>query len=747
MGEIEQALARRESGAVVHKAHAFPAVALANGDQPVSLGEFLAPLRHGCFFIFLGAILGLGAALALAWIETPVYEARTLIEVQGLNSDFLNARSVDPSAADPEASAYLQTQMKMLESDLLVERVAARLDADKRPEFRFERRTPLDRILRRPGGPLPSRQRLLEKVADGLRVRALGTSRIIEVSYGSRDPRFAARFVNTLAEEFIRYSVDNRLESARTVARQLGEQLQDLKSNLEKSENELQDYARKAGLVFTAGRDSVAEGRLTQLQEALLKAQDARVQEQARYERVLASPPEALPEVLDDATLRSYQVKLTELKQQAADLSATLKPAHYRVKQVQAQIDTLQAAVEAQRANILRRLKTQYDTALNRENMLAQYYRQQAGLVADESAKAVRYDVLKREVDTNRQLYDGMLQRVKEAGIASAVRAAHLRVAAPARTPDFPVSPKPPIYAAAGLLAGSLAGMLLAFVRPAKPAVIRGPGDANVYLSVPELAVIPDVAKCGGRDGLHAAGKTGDTAGAVQLASWNHPYSRLAECFRGAAASVLFSTPSSTHRVIVVTSAMSGEGKTTVAANLGIMLAAAGHRVLLVDGDLRRPSLDRIFAVDHGRGLSELLGEQHGDRRQLPFEFGCWTDVPGLSVLPSGAKPADAGSLLCSRGLPRLIEHLRQSFEMVVIDTPPLALSDARVFGRLADGVVLVVRAGRTSAGDASSALLRLGEDGTRVLGTVVNQWNPKRSSAGAYGSYMYHMPDSYFKV
>jgi len=180
--------------------------------------------------------------------------------------------------------------------------------------------------------------------------------------------------------------------------------------------------------------------------------------------------------------------------------------------------------------------------------------------------------------------------------------------------------------------------MLLALLRPAGAAVIRGPGDANIYLSVSELAAIPETRKRSApalRRGTseRGASERGEPVDAVQLIAWNEPYSRLAEAFRGAAASVLFCMPASAHRVIVVTSACSGEGKSTVAANLGVMLAAAGNRVLLVDGDMRRPSLHRIFSVENARGLSELLGEADADRTNLPFEYGSWTEVPGLTLL------------------------------------------------------------------------------------------------------------------
>jgi capsular exopolysaccharide synthesis family protein len=730
-----------EDGRTVVRAHA--PVGAACPDPPAPVGEFLRPLRRGWLAITLGATIGLAAGLTVALLQKPVYEARTLIEIQSLNTDFLNTRTVDPGLADPEAGSYVQTEMKLLESDPLVQRTAEKLGAGQRPEYRNSQGFPFGRPA--PGNAPASRQRLLDQLQDALKVRALGTSRILEASFQSNDAAFAADFVNTLAQEFIRNSVDSRTESARAVARQLSDQLGELKGGLEKSESALQQYARSAGLVFTADHDSAAGGRYKQLQDGLQKAQDLRVQAQTRYERVLSSPPDSLPEILDDPALRAYQGKLTDLKQQAADLGAVLQPAHYKVKQVQAQIDALQAAMATQRANVLRRLRTEYETAREREKMLAGYYEQQAGAVADEAAKSVRYDVLRSEVETNRQLYDSMLQRVKEAGIASEVRAAHMRVAAPAETPDLPVRPKPPLYGAAGLFCGLVAGMLFAFARPAAATVIRGPGDAAAYLSIPELAAIPDTPRR--KVAALRRGSAGDGPAGLELTAWRDPYSRLAEAFRGAAASVLFCTPGSSHRVIVVTSPCSGEGKTTVAANLGAMLAASGNRVLLIDGDMRRPALHKVFGLENVRGLSELLSDSDGERAPMAFEIGSWTEIPGLTVLPSGAKPADAGSLLASPAMPRLIGDLRRLFDFVVIDTPPLALSDARVFGQASDGAVVVVRAGRTCAGDASLALLRLAEDGTRVLGTVVNRWNPKRRSQRAYGSYLYYMPDSYFKV
>lgn len=658
-----------------------------SADQPVSLDEFLRPIRKHWMAVAAGAAIGAALALAAARILPPVYEAKAWIEIQGFNSDFLNTREVDPATADPEVGAYMQTQMKYMENGPLVERVADRLGAAKRPEFQSKG---------------AGRQRILERVADGLRVRTLGTSRIVEVSYSSGDPKFAAAFVNTLADEFIGYSVNSRLESSKTVAHRLSDQLLDLKKDLDRSENEMQDYARNAGLVFTSEHDSAEEGRLKQMQEALSKAQEDRVAEQTRYERVLATPADALPEVLDDATLRSYQVKLTELRQQAADLSTVLKPAHYQVQQVQAQIQTLEAAIQTQRANILRRLKTQYDTALNRENMLAQYYRQQTGLVAGQAAKAVRYDVLKRQVETDRQLFEAMSQKAREAGIATAVRTPNIRVVAPAQTPEVPARPKPLIYGLTGLLGGMLVGMVYASAR-----VRPKPLGVPEYSTAPELDPVADP-----RGFVSPVGS--------ELATWQEPYSPMAESSREAAASLLFSAPAANRRVIAVTDSGEGGGTDRVAADLAVMAAGTGHRVLLIEGNFRRPSLDRLLGAGGTRSLFNLLSEDPGERQYLPFECGSWTNVPGLTLLSGGA----AGNLLDSARLSRWMDRLRRMFDVIVIDTPPVAEPESRLFSRLADGVVLVVRAGTARAADASSALVRFAEDGTEVLGTIASQWN-----------------------
>ena len=563
----------------------------------------------------------------------------------------------------------------------------------------------------------------------------MGDTRIVEVLYESPDPRFATDFVNTLSEEFINQGLQRRIDSTQQTSQFLTGQIRDLKANLERSEDQLQSYARSNNLMYTGDKDSdsVAELRLRQLQEGLTRAQDERVAAQARYNRALASSVEGLPEVQDDAGLRDNQARLTDLQRQLAELTATYTPSYYKVKELKAQVAELTKALESGRANILKRIRNQYDAAANREKMLSDLYAQQTSVVSHQSGKSVRYNMLKREVDTNRLLYESMLQKVKEAGIASGIRASNVQVVDPARVPQYPVRPNVRLHAAVGLLMGTFFGIAFVFLRKREAEIIQAPGDISLRLNYPELGAIPDAGRrVGSGAGLprllrtRAAGEEHE----LELVSWRHKHTPVAESFRAALASVLFSGPKGEWpRVIVITSSCPGEGKTVVACNFAISLAETSHRVLLVDGDLRRPRLHNIFNVENTRGFAGLLRDT-GPVKNYPVEtLGEKTDIPGLYVLPSGPDSALASNLLYSPRAAELIQRLRREFHAIVIDTPPLSMADARSLGRLADGVALVVRADRTSQDIAMASLRRLSDDGTWVLGTILNSWDTRKAS------------------
>ena len=702
-------------------------------------------------------VAGLLAAILISLVQTPIYRVRTSLEIQGNN--FLEIKGGDSggaSGSDAAVESYLETQVKLLQSESLIEHVIDKIKMHKdRPS------TPwgffADGVHRlfffSSSARLPEREQLIRQVERNLTVQSSGNSRLLEVLYESPDPKVAADFANTLVSEFIQLTQEERWRAAQGTAEWLTNHLDQMKQQLEASEAQLQDYARTSGLSYTSEKESLAENRLKQLQDELSKAQADRIAAQARFEGARKKSPDSLPEILDDPMMREDRQKLTDLRRQYADLSATLTPAHPRVQRVQAQIDELQAQIKKESANVLGRIGNEYSAAALREKLLSEAHANQEQLVADQSSKAIHYDTLKRDVDSNRRLYESMLQRVKEASLTAAMRDSNVMVIDQAKPPVLPYRPSLPVNSAIGLLSSAFLGFAFVLLRERLNRRISAPGEAQVYLDLPELGVIPldEDAVLQWRDTKrlhfpHAARSPLPSAvnmranGGPELATWKRKPSLIAECARTTLTSILLpNQDGELPQVVVLTSPSAGDGKTTVACNLSAAVAEIGRKVLLIDGDLRRPRLHKVFGVANDWGLSDLLW------RDTPLETTPITgmvrptEVSWLCLLPAGSCGVPPTNLFYSPRMSRLLARLRREFDMIMIDAPPMIhLADARVLGRLADGVILVVRSGQTTTESARSAIQRFTEDGTRVLGTVLNSWDPKSTRGYGYGSYAY---------
>jgi polysaccharide biosynthesis transport protein len=722
------------------------------------LGYWRIMFRHKGALV-VGGFVGALAGLLIAVPQTPLYQAKVSLEIQGLNENFLNMKDFSPTST---GSSYypefdIQTQVKILESRSLLERTVAKLGAQNRVEPAGRDRISIWRNALHLGSAQPPAG--ASAAATRVHVKSSNTNRIVEVFCDSADPTLAADFANTLANEFIEQNLEARWKATERTGQWLTRQLADMKIKLEKSEDQLQTYAKATQLLFTGDREkeNVAEEKLRQLQAELTKAQADRAAKQSKYELASSAPAESLPEVLDDSYLNDYQVKLSDLRRQLAELSASLTPAHYKVQRVEAQIAELEADLKKNRGNILNRIRNEFQTAQRREKLLAADYGAQSVLVSEQAGKAIHYNILKREVDTNRQLYETMLQRVKEVGVASAMRASTIQVVDPATLPTAPYQPNLPRNATMGLLAGLFVGAALLIVRERANRTLQQPGDASLYLQLPELGVVPaakvdrlTVAYGRGHrprgtsdPGLSVATTKVPGEEHLELVTWRHKPSLMADSFRATITSIIFSDKCSGQpRVLVLTSANPGEGKTTVVTNLAIALAEIRKRVLLIDADLRRPRIHELFDLHNDAGLSTMLKDPRafsGHPLDVPVQA---TEVPRLYALPSGPAEYSASNLLHSPNLVELLNKLRGVFDAVLIDTPPmLHLSDARVLGKLSDAVILVLRAGETTRDAALAARQRFREDGTLVLGAILNGWNP---AVNGYG-YDYKYYDSYY--
>jgi polysaccharide biosynthesis transport protein len=727
--------------------------------------QLFGALYRRRYLVIACVVCCLGTAIYLTAKQVPVYQSRSAIEFQALDDNLTVTipqltRGGTMGVAD---EGYIQTQVSIMESRSLLARVLANLGLDRGADpqvvpGKFDGvrnwlgfRKPL---------PLPAKERALSDAQGDLRIKPNRQTRIVELFYESPDPALAAKFLNTLVSEYMDQTLQSHWKASERTNVWLSQKLDELKQRLEQSADKLQSYASQSGLLQYGGENnSISDERLRQLQAELSRAQADRVLKQAQYEAATAIAPGAVAEAIDTSAFRATQSRLTELRAQLADLSSLLTPENYKVKRLKAQIAEIENSLRAERSTATDHIRVETESAQRREAMLTRAYLAQGRLVNEDAVKAIRYDLLKREVDANRQLYDSMLQKVKESRVASAMRASNVRVIDPAEAPFRPIRPDPFLNLSLGLMGGLLMGVTAAFVSDQFDRTLRRPGDSLAYLKIPELGMIPRAAidpvyqdakrernRVVGNGKLSLTGVTQMREISPEIGAWGGCTSLLAESFRGVVASILLPDSAGTHpRVIVLTSPKAKEGKSTVISNLGIALARMNRRVLLIDGDTRRSRLHTIFGVPRGPGLREyLLANQdgHGDEGGIDHLVRS-THIPSLYVLPSGnvADASDDGvlDLLHSPQMLGLFRCARRDFDFVLVDTPPvLQIPDARALARFADAVILIVRAGETSRDLAVSALRRFAGDSTPVLGTILNQWDPRQAdSSEYYRSYM----------
>ena len=688
--------------------------------------------------------LGMLAGLLYTLPQTPVYQADTLIEVQAMNENFLNMRDVNPNAdagGGGDSEDDLQTQVRILESAALRKRVIKRLAADAKtvPPKKTRLDAWREALKLTPSTP-PTAESIVANAADGLGVRAQPNTRLISISCDSTNPQMAADFLNTLTEEYKLLNVENRWKATEFTGDWLKSQMEDLKIKLEKDGDALQAFASRNGLMITGEKDNAAEDRVKLFQDELSRAQAGLIDAQSKAENANHAPDDSVPEVLDDSTTMSIRTQLMDLRGQLALLSGTYTPEYSKFKNLQEQISTEEEELAKARKAVIGRIQNDYETAKQREKLLRDQYDGAVAVVNQQADDVAHYNILKREVDTDRTLYDDMLQRVKEASIAAALKASNINVVDPAVAPAGPYKPSATDNTVLGLLLGLGFGVGLVVLLDRADRTIQEPGDVQAILGIVELGLVPSSsAELNRPRGLKSAVAGGDDSlqSNILIAGKNRN-SALSESIHATLTSILYSGASGQFpQAIVFASPAPREGKTTIAANLAIALAEIHKRVLLIDADLRRPRLHQIFDLDNATGLVDLLRQSQPIQGSLGGAIHA-TAVANLSVMAAGHAGRGDPTLLHSTRLGEIIQVCRGLFDAIIIDTPPmLTMADARVIARHADGLVMVVRANQTSRDSLRDAIRRFSDDRTRILGAILNDWNPKKS--GRYGYYRYY--------
>jgi polysaccharide biosynthesis transport protein len=720
-------------------------------NQEIELFRLLRTVWANRTLVLGIAVLCAAIGTGIAMVQAPMYRSQATVELLGINENFMNLREVNPNAPSTGLSptdSYVSTEIELLQSQALIRRVVEKLHLAEKPApanhgligsvksmfagFGF-------------GGPAApeSLGTIVGRAQQNLHVSQVRESNLLEITYSDRDPNVAAEFINTLTQEAIQTNMDERWNLNARVGTLLSKQMQILRDRMEKAANELQTYSKDSGLLYTADKSSVAETQLTEVESELARAQGDRIQKQSQYELARGADPDSLPAVLDNGPLRDYQTKLADLKRQYAEMIATRTPENVKVIKLKAQIDELESTMGRERTNILSRIQNEYNTAVQREKMLKKAYQAQASLVSDQSGKAVHYNTLKHEMETTRDLYEAMMRRVNDAEMVSAIRASDIRMVDPALPPNSPHTPNKPLLAGVGLLSGLLIGFTTVFVREQRDKTIQQPGYSVSLLNIAELGVIPsaksDAARLGPgkQDGANSKASLSLSSNGSGRRAAIAENGLLKDSFRGVVNSILFAeTEHNALRVLLVSSPNAGEGKTTSVCNLGASFAEIGRRVLLIDADFRKPRLHEIFGIPNDKGLLNLLAEKGESSAESLNSFVRPTGVPRLSVLTAGAASVPVVTLLHSDRLAGLFEHFRSEYDLVLIDSAPLLLvPESRILARSTDGLVLVLRAGVTTPEMALAARRRALEDGTLLVGTVLNDWKPDTTDYYRYYS------------
>lgn len=683
-------------------------------------------------------LLGMAIAVGAAYMQPRIYRARTSLEVQMPNEDYLNRRQLNP-IAEPGVillEPFLQTQMKLIQSDTMLLRVVQKLGLREHAELNPAPGA-LARLKRRLTGEksaLMSDAGRLEILRRNLTVRLLGQTQIMELLLDAENPHFAAQFLNTLCTEYQLESRNRVVQSATETAEMLSGEIGELKQAVDNAESNLRSFVAAHGLTVSDDRESFAEAQLRQTQSALGTAREARIAEQSRTTVLRSAPPEVLARSLDSDTLRAYRVKLTDLREQLAEAIEIYKPAHFKVRQIQAEIAEVDTAFEHERQSILARQRNLYDSAKFREEALRHDYDQQSQQVAGQMSQAVRFSALKRELETRRQLYDAMLQKVKEAGLVSAIKASNVRLIDPANIPDAPVKPNKPLFAALGATSGLFAGLVLVFARAPRPAsreVVTPAGHAVIDLahlgSIPRIpgavpnwpaALAPDPEIELATRGREQSIRPGELAALRDVSTaWR--------AFQSVTDQILYSAMQVRHsRILTLTSSRSGEGRTTVACNVAAALAKTGLNVLLIDGDRMKPRLHEIFNIPNHTGLVDIVAREL-DPSAIAAAIRP-TTLHGVHVLPAGKHSNQLPALAGDPRLTAVLNRLRSGFDVILLDAPPVSVA-ADVMGliRHTDAVVFVVRPSHTSEQAIESSLRLLERNGASVIGKIVNHGEP----------------------
>ncbi|HSL83716.1 MAG TPA: polysaccharide biosynthesis tyrosine autokinase, partial [Thermoanaerobaculia bacterium] len=746
------------------------AAPLAGSESELHLSDYLEKLRRHWKLVALLAAVSVAGASVLYFITPKQYQASARIQIE--------RRSLSPvgSTDNPWLEnwwnmEFYPTQYRLLESRGLAERVVLDLGLAEDPSFN-------------PGGvalapasgePIDPEAadsavlgRLAGRLLGGLQVQPVSGTQLVDVVYRSSSGEFAARAANGFAQAFIDWGISTRTNTAGRASSFLSSQIEALKQDLQDKETQFQAFSRRTDIVSLDPSANVVLQRFQALNQDYIEAKADRIDKEARHRELLEAPNQDVADEYSGGTISRLLQEQLKLEREYQTKLQTYKPEWPAMVELQATIDqgrvNLSSTIAEYTENAKKAAFAEYQTAVRRERALEAEIRAVRGELLDQGSAGVELANLQVEIETSRDLMDKLLRQQSETEVAARLqttRESNVRIVDRALVPGRPFRPSLRENLMMGLGFGLMLGIGAVFLIEYMDRTIKTPEEVERRLLLPNLAVIPDVAangrpgrggygygygygarkRRGGRPLLRSVGERREGTNGpspIELLPHERPRLSVSEAYRALRTSLLLSSAEEL-RVVAITSAGSGEGKTATSTNLAVVMAQLGRRVLLIDGDLRKPRIHEVFGISNRAGLVNILAGGEDPNRVTKA-----SDVTNLHIVPSGPIPPNPSELLASNRMRELLRRARSQFDLVIIDTPPvLAVTDATIIGSQSDGVVLCLRAGKVLRQDAGTCRDRLLMNDVKILGTVLNRHRETTGSGRKYYYYEAYVADA----
>lgn len=711
----------------LHSVPAATSVPMSADEWTLRMGAYVRAVykrRYVALAVF-AAVVTVAAVRTLT--ATPIYEAtaRLLIDAETPNVvSFQEVVNEQESRTD-----YYQTQYRILQSRSLMRRVMDNLELWEHPHFAaalggapLPSRTGLQRIgdlvngwLGRPkavptptdmaGDETVAQAHAIDVLLSGLTIEPLRTSRLVDIRYSSSDPVLASSVPNALVTEYIAQNLEYRFLASQQATTFLTDRLAEQRKQVQTAEEALQQYRERNDAISIEDRENIVVQKLADLNAALTRAKTLRLEKEAVYDQLnrnRSNPAviDTFPAVMANGFIQNLKAELASLQRQKASLSEKFLASHPQMVSVNTAIANTESRLKTEIDKVVLSVKAEFDAAVVQEDSLARALSQQKAEALAMNEKSIEYNVLAREVQSSRQIYDTLMQRANETGVSEELRTSNIRSVDPAEQPRYPSYPRTRMNMLLAVVFGAFAAVVVAWLFDYADSRIKDPEEVKAYLGM--LPLMPPA----------EGGQYVRLDGTVPA--------NFSEAFRVLRTNVLFSSTVSRGQSLLVTSTGPGEGKSLVASNLAISLAQAGRRVLLIDADMRKPKAHTVFGIAQEPGLSNLLVTEAKASQCVKK-----TETENLWILPAGRIPPNPAELLGSRAFSAFLNTLRAHFDWVIVDTPPvMAVADASVIAQQVSGALFVIGAEMTSRHAARQAVQQLHTVQARMIGAVLNRVN-----------------------